>query len=144
MEGAIGQSLRDGDMYRISGHIEGTSSSFEARLSATKGNHAYVFLEGGAEGVVPGQDYRLRIDQVEKDRTFEVSQGSRGPCIRVYETVLDSLGVSRDRSDGVVQFQVRIGKEGEDRHVYGNYNSATGWMQIPVREIGAVPAIESR
>jgi hypothetical protein len=140
LEEVVGQGFRDGDMYRIAGHVEGTSSHFEARLSGTKGDYAYVFLDGNAEGVVPGQGYKLRIEQVEKDRTFEVSEGSRGPSIRVYETVLESLGVTRDGSDSVVQFQVRNAREGEVRQVYANYNSATGWMQISVGEIGARPA----
>jgi hypothetical protein len=137
LEEAVGQSLRDGDMYRIAGRVEGTPSHFEARLSGTRSDYAYVFLDGNAEGVVPSQSYQLRIEQFEKDRTFEVSQGSKGPYIRVYETVLESLGVTRDGSDGVVQFQVRNGREGEVRQVYANYNSATGWMQISVGEIGA-------
>jgi hypothetical protein len=124
-------------MHRIAGRVEGTSSSFDARVSGTKGDYVHVFLDGAAEGVISGESYKLIIDQVERDRAFEVAEGSRGPSIRVYETVLESLGVTQDGSDGVVQFQVRNGREGEVRQVYANYNSAVGWMQIPVGEIGA-------
>jgi hypothetical protein len=139
LEEATGRNLRDGDMYRIAGRVEGTSVRFEGRLSGTKGDYAYFFLNRDAEGIVPGQSYKLRIEQVERDRTFEVMRGRRGPSISVYETVLESLGVARDGQDGVVQFQVRNGRDSEVRQLYANYNSRTSWMQIPVSEIGARP-----
>ncbi|MDG6977464.1 MAG: hypothetical protein JRN58_00050 [Nitrososphaerota archaeon] len=137
LEEAIGESLRDGDMFRIGGSVEGTQTSFEARLSGTKGDHVSVFLDGRSEEVVPSENYKLRIEHFERDRTFEVAHGRRGPSINIYETVLESLGVPRDGPDCVVEFHARTSKDGEEKRVYSTYHSAVGWMQIPVGGIGA-------
>jgi hypothetical protein len=136
LENAIGHSLRDGDMYRITGTIDGTSTQFHARLSA-RSDYAYAFLDAAdSSGVVPSRSYTLLVHRVERDRRFEVTEGSRGPCIRIYETVLKSLGIREDRSDGVVQLRVRDDRN-EGRLVYVPYRSAVGWVQVPVNGIGA-------
>jgi hypothetical protein len=136
LEEAIGHS-KDTGMHPIAGRVEGAPSRFDARLSGTKGDYAHVFLDGAAERVAPGQSYKLRVEQVEKDRTFEVARGNKEtPYIRVYERVLESLGITCDGSYGVVQFQIRNGK-GEMREVYADYNWKTGLMRIPVAEMGA-------
>lgn len=138
LERMLSMSLRDGKMYRISGRIE-VVGEFQVRHSATKEDHVYVFVDPEQLKVMQGQRYRLVIESVKEDRRFEVVQTGKGPCIRIFRTVLESWGI-RDQAhmDSVVEFVFRYSMGGRDgiRRAFGRYNSAIEWMQLYVSGLG--------